>query len=88
MLVRQPVDGYIGTCAAIRDADFTEAASRIAVPAICVVGDQDGSTPPDLVLQLAKLIPALALRGDQGCGAYSLRRAAGGAQRRDAGFHR
>ena len=57
MLVRQPVDGYIGTCAAIRDADFTEAASRIAVPAICVVGDQDGSTPPDVVLQLAKLIP-------------------------------
>ena len=57
MLVRQPVDGYIGTCAAIRDADFTEAASRIAVPAICVVGDQDGSTPPDVVLELAKLIP-------------------------------
>lgn len=57
MLARQPVAGYIGTCAAIRDADFTEAAARIAVPTICVVGDQDGSTPPDVVLELAKLIP-------------------------------
>jgi 3-oxoadipate enol-lactonase len=57
MVVRQPVSGYSGTCAALRDADFTEAAKRIAVPAICIVGDQDGSTPPDLVLELAKLIP-------------------------------
>ena len=26
MLARQPVDGYAGTCAALRDADYTEAA--------------------------------------------------------------
>ncbi|MEK1928232.1 MAG: 3-oxoadipate enol-lactonase [Pararhizobium sp.] len=57
MLVRQPATGYAGTCAAIRDADFTEAAKRIAVPTLCIVGDQDGSTPPDLVLSTAKLIP-------------------------------
>ena len=57
MLVRQPVEGYAATCAAIRDADFTEATKKIAVPAICIVGDQDGSTPPDLVLSTAKLIP-------------------------------
>ena len=57
MLIRQPVEGYVATCEAIRDADFTEAAGRIAVPAICIVGDQDGATPPDLVLSTAKLIP-------------------------------
>ncbi|TCR87683.1 3-oxoadipate enol-lactonase [Rhizobium sp. BK376] len=57
MLERQPVEGYIATCEAVRDADFTEAATKIAVPTICVVGDQDGSTPPDLVLSLARLIP-------------------------------
>ncbi|MGH6859117.1 MAG: 3-oxoadipate enol-lactonase [Phyllobacterium sp.] len=57
MLVRQPLAGYIGTCAALRDADFTEAARRIAVPAICIVGDQDGSTPPETVLSMARLIP-------------------------------
>jgi 3-oxoadipate enol-lactonase len=26
------------------------------VPTICIVGDQDGSTPPELVLSTAKLI--------------------------------
>lgn len=57
MMVRQPVEGYIGTCAAIRDADLTEAARQIAVPTFCVVGDRDGATPPDQVLSLAKLIP-------------------------------
>lgn len=57
MMLRQPVEGYTGTCAAIRDADYTEAAVRIAVPTLCVVGDQDGATPPDLVLSLAKLVP-------------------------------
>jgi len=57
MLVRQPTLGYSGTCAAIRDADFTEAAGRIAVPALCIAGREDGSTPPDLVKSLADLIP-------------------------------
>ncbi len=57
MLIRQPVAGYVATCAALRDADLTEAAAKIAVPTICIVGDQDGSTPPDVVLSTAKLIP-------------------------------
>lgn len=57
MLIRQPLAGYTGTCAALRDADFTQAATRISVPAICIVGDQDGSTPPDVVLSMARLIP-------------------------------
>ncbi|MGV3650348.1 MAG: 3-oxoadipate enol-lactonase [Devosia sp.] len=57
MLIRQPVEGYAGTCAALRDADYTDFVKTIAVPALCVVGDEDGSTPPDLVLALARLIP-------------------------------
>jgi len=57
MLVRQPAAGYTGTCAAIRDADFTEAAGKIDVPVLCIVGAQDGSTPPALVRSLADLIP-------------------------------
>ncbi len=56
MLVRQPVAGYVASCAAMRDADYTEAARGISVPTLCVVGDQDGSTPPDLVLETAELI--------------------------------
>lgn len=57
MLTRQPIDGYVATCAAIRDADYTAAARAVSVPALCIVGDQDGSTPPDVVLGMAQLIP-------------------------------
>lgn len=48
---------YAATCAALRDADFTAAAHKISVPVRCVAGDQDGSTPPTLVQELASLIP-------------------------------
>lgn len=57
MLTRTPVEGYAGTCAALRDVDYTREAGLIGVPALCVVGDQDGSTPPELVLAMAKTIP-------------------------------
>ena len=45
MFTRTPVEGYIGTGMAIRDADFRDKACKISVPTICVVGDQDGATP-------------------------------------------
>lgn len=57
MLERTPVEGYVGTCAAIRDSDFTQSSAALSVPAICVVGTEDGSTPPSLVGELARLIP-------------------------------
>ena len=57
MLSRVPIDGYLGTCAALRDADLRSQALEIKVPTICISGDQDGSTPPELVLSTAKLIP-------------------------------
>lgn len=56
MLVRSPLDGYVGTCTALRDADLTESTRALSVPTLCMVGDQDGSTPPDLVRALAALI--------------------------------
>ncbi len=58
MLTRTPVAGYAGTCAALRDCDYMNEAKQIGVPTLCVVGDQDGSTPPELVLAMAKRIPA------------------------------
>lgn len=56
MLTRTTVDGYAGTCAALRDADFTESTRALTIPVLCIVGDQDGSTPPDLVRSTAELI--------------------------------
>jgi 3-oxoadipate enol-lactonase len=57
MLVRTPATGYSGTCAALRDADLTAAARGIRVPTLCLCGDQDAATPPDLVQSLAALVP-------------------------------
>jgi 3-oxoadipate enol-lactonase len=56
MLTRTTVDGYAGTCAALRDADLTESTRALKIPTLCIVGDQDGSTPPDLVRSTADLI--------------------------------
>ncbi|MBP0617306.1 3-oxoadipate enol-lactonase [Jiella mangrovi] len=56
MLVNTPAEGYLGSCAALRDADHTETARNLKVPTLCMVGDQDGSTPPDLVRSCADLI--------------------------------
>lgn len=53
MLTRTPVEGYTGTCEAIRDADLTKATRKIKVPSLVLCGSRDISTPPDLVLQLA-----------------------------------
>lgn len=68
MLSRQAVAGYAGTCAALRDADYTEAVKAIAVPTLCVVGDQDGSTPPALVRSMADLIPGSRFKIIDGAG--------------------
>jgi 3-oxoadipate enol-lactonase len=56
MFMRSPVDGYVGTCAAVRDADLTESTRALKMPALCIAGDQDGSTPPELVRSMADLI--------------------------------
>lgn len=68
MLVRTPAHGYAGTCAAIRDADLTADAGKIAVPTLCVAGDQDGSTPADVVRKTAGLIPGAHFELIDGCG--------------------
>lgn len=57
MLLRSPVAGYTATCAALRDADYTEQVGAIAVPTLCTVGEEDGSTPPSAVKQLSERIP-------------------------------
>ncbi len=57
MLRRTPVDGYLKTCAAIRDTDFTAAAGTLDLPVLAIAGSEDGSTPPALVRGTADLIP-------------------------------
>lgn len=40
------VDGYVGCCAALRDADLRREAERVACPALIVTGRHDPATPP------------------------------------------
>lgn len=68
MLVRQPAEGYAGTCAALRDADHTELVSQLIQPTLCVVGEEDGSTPPELVLAMARRIPGARYEVIKGAG--------------------
>jgi 3-oxoadipate enol-lactonase len=57
MLRRTSVDGYIGICQALRDADFTAEVARIEAPALVLCGDQDVSTPPANGEELARRMP-------------------------------
>jgi 3-oxoadipate enol-lactonase len=68
MLTRTTVDGYAGTCAALRDADLTQSTSALTIPVLCVVGDQDGATPPDLVRSMADLIKGSRFEVIEGAG--------------------
>ena len=68
MLTRTNTDGYAGTCAALRDADLTESTRALKVPTLCIVGDQDGSTPPDLVRSTADLIDGARFEIVEGAG--------------------
>lgn len=52
-----PLDGYIGCCAAIAGSDFYTTTAALRLPALIIAGDRDGATPPDLVRELADLIP-------------------------------
>ncbi len=68
MLSQTPAAGYIATCAAIRDADLTATTSAIKKPTLCVAGDHDASTPPDLVERLANLIEGAQFHTIAMCG--------------------
>lgn len=57
MMVRQPVDGYLGCCAAISGTDFYTPTSGLRLPTLGIAGSEDGSTPPDLVRETIELIP-------------------------------
>nr|WP_319517500.1 3-oxoadipate enol-lactonase [uncultured Martelella sp.] len=58
MLERTTLEGYIACCHALAAADLTEGSTQIACPAMAIAGALDGSTPPELVAETAKLCHA------------------------------
>ena len=57
LLAQASVEGYVGSCAALRDADLSDIVAKIAVPALCICGSEDASTPPTAVRSLARRLP-------------------------------
>jgi 3-oxoadipate enol-lactonase len=57
MLRQISVKGYLGVCAALRDADLTQAVSAIRKPTLVLCGDRDIATPPEMGRALADAIP-------------------------------
>jgi 3-oxoadipate enol-lactonase len=57
MLARMPVEGYLATCATLRDADLREVVQTIQAPALVLCGDEDVATPPSVGRALAEALP-------------------------------
>lgn len=56
MLTRTPKRGYLAACGALKRADLRPYAGTIQAATLCLVGDEDGSTPIPLVRETAGLI--------------------------------
>lgn len=57
MLLRTPVQGYMGCSHAIAGTDFYTTTAALRLPTLAIAGSEDGSTPPDLVRETADLVP-------------------------------
>ena len=57
MLTRTPLEGYIATCEAIRDADLRQAVQTLSAKSLVLCGAEDGATPPELGRELAESLP-------------------------------
>lgn len=57
MFIRMPVEGYIGTCAALRDMDLTEQMSMMRARTLVLCGAEDTATPPEQVKEMAGTLP-------------------------------
>lgn len=68
MLTRTMLDGYTGVCEAIRDADLTAASSNLQTPTLVLCGAKDVATPPELVWELAELMPRATYKEIIGAG--------------------
>jgi 3-oxoadipate enol-lactonase len=62
MLERCPSEGYVASCASVRDADLSADAPRISAPTLVVVGGHDVSTPPETARLLSNAITGARLK--------------------------
>ena len=60
--------GFAGCAAAIAGTDLYSTTGALRLPTLVTAGSEDGSTPPDLVRELAELIPGAEFRLLRGSG--------------------
>ena len=68
MLTRTSTLGYLGCCKAIADCDLRNEAKSISIPTLLIVGEEDGSTPVNVVKDTANLIKNSELKIIEGAG--------------------
>ena len=56
MLTRTPRQGYLAACGALKRVDLRPYLGLIEAPTLCLVGDQDSTTPAALVKETAALV--------------------------------
>jgi len=61
MVRTTPLQGYLATCAALRDMDLREAMRTIEAPVLVIVGRYDPSTPPAMGAAIASAIKGARL---------------------------
>lgn len=62
MVIRTSATGYVAACAALAAADLTAGTRGLRLPVLVIAGDQDGSSPAELVRATADLIPGADFR--------------------------
>jgi 3-oxoadipate enol-lactonase len=68
MLVRTPLEGYLGCSAAISGTDFLTTTAGLRLPLLAIAESEDGSTPPDMVRETAALVPGSRFHLIRGAG--------------------
>lgn len=68
MLERTSSKAYCATCFALRDSDLTSQTAELKLPTLVIVGENDLSTPPQLVKQTADLIANADYQTIAACG--------------------
>ena len=67
-LMACPAEGYAAVAAAIGGTDFLMPTSALRLPTLVIAGSEDRATPPDLVRELADLIPGARYQLIRGAG--------------------
>jgi 3-oxoadipate enol-lactonase len=67
-LTNQNAEGWCGCAHAIAHTDFYETTATLRLPTLCIAGDRDGATPPDLIRETASLIPGSQFHLMRGAG--------------------